>query len=321
MGAQSNSSRWHQLTSWPNLFTALRLLAIPVFLWLLFVRDEKGIAAWLLGGLGATDWVDGWMARRFNQQTDFGAMFDPIVDRLLFLVAVPALIFTDTIPSIVAGLIVTREFTVGVLTVINTVRGRRRDQVTWEGKAGTFLLMFALPMYLGSYSELSYAGLLGWLAWVFVVPGIGYAWYSALFQYLPATWAATVQKMQTPNDLRYSSDHEWVKLEADNRIRLGITDYAQDALGDVVYVDLPEVGHQVARGDAFAEVESTKSVSDIYAPVSGTVTEVNAELTESPERLNEDPYGEGWLCVIELSSGEELNELMDSAAYMELTEA
>ena len=103
--------------------------------------------------------------------------------------------------------------------------------------------------------------------------------------------------MNVPDDLRYTPDHEWARLEG-GQIRIGITDYAQDALGDVVFVQLPEPGAAVQAGESFAEVESTKSVSDIYAPVGGTVVEVNAELADAPQRLNEDPYGEGWLCVI-----------------------
>ena len=126
--------------------------------------------------------------------------------------------------------------------------------------------------------------------------------------------------MNVPESLRYSSDHEWIRVDG-NRIVLGITDYAQDALGDVVFVDVPEVGTEVAIGGTFSEVESTKSVSDIYAPVSGTIAEVNADLGDAPERLNEDPYGEGWLCVIELSDASQLDDLMDAAAYRRLIES
>ncbi|MGI9613494.1 MAG: glycine cleavage system protein GcvH, partial [Acidimicrobiales bacterium] len=97
--------------------------------------------------------------------------------------------------------------------------------------------------------------------------------------------------MQIPDDLRYSSDHEWIRLEDDNRARIGITDYAQDALGDVVFVDLPEVGAEVTAGQSISEVESTKSVSDIYAPLTGRVVEVNGDLAEAPDKLNADPYG------------------------------
>jgi glycine cleavage system H protein len=125
--------------------------------------------------------------------------------------------------------------------------------------------------------------------------------------------------MNVPDDLRYTSDHEWAKLEG-NRVRIGITDYAQDALGDVVFVQLPEPGTTVTAGDSFSEVESTKSVSDIYAPVTGTVVEVNCELGDAPQRLNEDPYGEGWICVLELSDPGSLDGLLDAAAYRKLTE-
>ncbi len=126
--------------------------------------------------------------------------------------------------------------------------------------------------------------------------------------------------MLTPENLRYSSDHEWIKSEDPNRVRIGITDYAQDALGDVVYVELPEVGAKVTVGQSISEVESTKSVSDIYAPVEGVVAEVNVDLTDEPERLNSDPYGDGWICVIELDGDGALDGLMDAAAYVELTE-
>src|SRR5262245_44426554 len=104
--------------------------------------------------------------------------------------------------------------------------------------------------------------------------------------------------MNCPPDLRYSSDHEWARLEG-ALVRVGITDYAQDALGDVVFVEIPETGRAVNAGESFAEVESTKSVSEIYAPIAGTISAVNDELGDAPERINEDPYGEGWICVIE----------------------
>lgn len=126
--------------------------------------------------------------------------------------------------------------------------------------------------------------------------------------------------MKTPEDLKYSSDHEWIKNEDANKVRIGITDYAQDALGDVVFVDLPEVGSTVTVGQSISEVESTKSVSDIYAPVAGVVSEVNADLSDEPERLNSDPYGEGWICVIEVSDQASLETLMDAEAYIKLTE-
>lgn len=125
--------------------------------------------------------------------------------------------------------------------------------------------------------------------------------------------------MDIPDDLRYSTDHEWARTE-DGRVRVGITDYAQDALGDVVFVDLPEVGTHYDRGDSCSEVESTKSVSEIYAPVSGTVVEVNGDLSDNPDRLNEDPYGEGWIFVIQPDDPDQLGELVDAEGYRALIE-
>ena len=125
--------------------------------------------------------------------------------------------------------------------------------------------------------------------------------------------------MNVPDDLRYTSDHEWARSEG-GALRIGITDYAQDALGDIVFVQLPEPGAKVTAGESFAEVESTKSVSDVYAPITGTVTEVNPDLAEAPQRLNEDPYGEGWLCVITPDDDSAVAELLDAGAYAKLIE-
>ena len=126
--------------------------------------------------------------------------------------------------------------------------------------------------------------------------------------------------MNVPDDLRYTADHEWTRIEG-GQLRMGITDYAQDALGDVVFVQLPDPGTKVAAGESFAEVESTKSVSDIYAPVSGTVVEINPDLADSPQRLNEDPYGEGWLCVIAPDEIEAEASLLDAEGYRKLIES
>jgi len=125
--------------------------------------------------------------------------------------------------------------------------------------------------------------------------------------------------MNIPEGLRYTTDHEWVRLEGD-RATIGITDYAQDALGDVVFVQVPEVGVTVESGSTVSEVESTKSVSDIYAPLTGTIAEVNAELADAPERLNQDPYGEGWICVIEAGDLSGVDQLLDAGAYRSLVE-
>jgi glycine cleavage system H protein len=125
--------------------------------------------------------------------------------------------------------------------------------------------------------------------------------------------------MVVPDDLRYSNEHEWARADGP-RVRVGITDYAQDALGDVVFVDLPDVGKEVEAGSLLGEVESTKSVSELYAPVTGRVVEVNTALSDAPERLNEDPYGEGWICDIEMSDDGSLDALLDAAAYRQLIE-
>jgi glycine cleavage system H protein len=125
--------------------------------------------------------------------------------------------------------------------------------------------------------------------------------------------------MNVPDDLKYSSDHEWIRVDG-GRITIGITDYAQDALGDVVFVQVPEQGALVAAGQGISEVESTKSVSDIYAPVAGTIAEVNADLENAPEQLNGDPYGDGWICVIEVEDASAIDGLLDAAAYRKLIE-
>jgi glycine cleavage system H protein len=125
--------------------------------------------------------------------------------------------------------------------------------------------------------------------------------------------------MEFPDQLRYTKEHEWVAVDG-ARGRVGITDFAQDALGDVVFVQLPDVGANVSAMSSIAEVESTKSVSDIYAPVSGTVAEVNAGLESTPEQLNQDPYGNGWIFVIEMSDASQVDSLLDAAAYRRLVE-
>ncbi len=120
--------------------------------------------------------------------------------------------------------------------------------------------------------------------------------------------------MNIPEDLRYTKEHEWVRVEG-NLARIGITDYAQDALGDVVYVDLPAVGASVAAHQPLGEVESTKSVSDVYSPLAGTVVERNAAIDDKPELVNEQPYGDGWLVVVEPSDPNAIEGLLDAAAY------
>jgi len=121
---------------------------------------------------------------------------------------------------------------------------------------------------------------------------------------------------QTPDTLRYTREHEWVELTAAGHARFGITDHAQDALGDIVFVTLPTVGAAVSAGEPCGEVESTKSVSDIYAPVSGRIVSRNDAVETSPETLNSDPYGEGWLAEVEMSDPTALDALLDAAGYL-----
>jgi len=125
--------------------------------------------------------------------------------------------------------------------------------------------------------------------------------------------------VEFPEDLRYTREHEWARREG-SRVRVGITDFAQDALGDVVYVDIPEVGASVQASTPFGEVESTKSVSDVYSPVSGTVAERNPLVDDRPELVNEQPYGDGWLIVVEGAADDALDQLMDAAAYRTFVE-
>ncbi len=120
--------------------------------------------------------------------------------------------------------------------------------------------------------------------------------------------------MNIPADLKYSKDHEWARIEGDVAV-VGITDYAQNELGDIVYVELPEVGTQVEQGKTFGTIEAVKAVSDLFAPVSGEVVEVNEKLNDSPELVNQDPYGEGWMIKIKMSNPDEVNELLSKEDY------
>lgn len=125
--------------------------------------------------------------------------------------------------------------------------------------------------------------------------------------------------MNVPQELKYSNDHEWVRVEGNNAY-IGITDFAQDQLGDIVYVDISaQEGDEVASGEAFGSVEAVKTVSDLFMPVSGKLVEINEELNSAPEKINSDPYGEGWIIKIELSNASELDALLDATAYQEIT--
>ena len=126
--------------------------------------------------------------------------------------------------------------------------------------------------------------------------------------------------MNVPSNLKYTKSHEWVRAEADGTVTIGITDHAQELLGDLVYVELPNVGDRIEAGNASAVVESVKAASDVYSPVTGKVVEVNAALSDKPETINEDAYGEGWIFVIEAEEPDQLNELLSPDDYAELIE-
>jgi glycine cleavage system H protein len=123
--------------------------------------------------------------------------------------------------------------------------------------------------------------------------------------------------MQIPGNLKYTKDHEWTKIEGDTAI-IGITDFAQSELGDIVYVELPEVGAQTKQGESFGTIEAVKAVSDLFAPLTGEVLEVNSELSDKPEVINKDPYGDGWIIKIKFSDKGELEKLLDKSKYEEL---
>jgi cardiolipin synthase (CMP-forming) len=180
----------HKFLTAPNLFTLLRLCCLPVFLYLLFGRDNRAGAAWLLGGLGATDWVDGWLARRFNQVSEFGKVFDPTADRLLFIVAAGGIIVDGAGPTWFIVAVVVREFVLGaVLAVATLFFHMQRFDVSWWGKAATFALMFAVPGFMLGHSD--FPGNTGFeiASWIIGIPGLAISYWVAL-TYIPTIRAS-----------------------------------------------------------------------------------------------------------------------------------
>lgn len=175
----------HQFLTAPNLFTLARLCCIPLFLWMLFTRDNVAGAAFLLGGLGATDWVDGWLARRFNQVSEFGKMFDPTADRLLFIVGIGGIIIKGIDPLWFFWMVVVREVVFGgVIAVATLFFGMKRFDVTWWGKTATFLLMFALPGFMLGTTDFPAHQLFLIAAWLMGIPGLALSYYTAI-TYVP----------------------------------------------------------------------------------------------------------------------------------------
>ena len=168
----------------PNLVTVARLCCLPLFLWLLFGLEDRAAAAWLLAGLGITDWVDGFLARRLGQVSELGKVLDPIADRLLFFVGAGGILVDGSVPTWFAVTVLVRETLVGGATLVLAALGARRIDVTWFGKAGTFGLMIAFPLFLASHSDLWWADTAGVLAWVAGIPGLALSLYAAVL-YVP----------------------------------------------------------------------------------------------------------------------------------------
>lgn len=168
----------------PNVISVVRLLCVPLFLYLLFVRENRAAAALLLAVLGATDWVDGYIARRWNQVSELGKVLDPVADRVMLIVAIVAILLDGSVPPIVALPALARELLVAGATLVLAVLGARRIDVSWYGKAGTFGLMMAFPLFLAANSTVSWAGLAEVLAWICAVPGLALSLYS-LVVYVP----------------------------------------------------------------------------------------------------------------------------------------
>jgi cardiolipin synthase len=177
----------------PNLISFGRLLCVPLFLWLLFGRDNRLAAAWLLAGLGATDWVDGFIARRYNQVSTLGKILDPTADRILLAVGVISILVYGAVPPIIAWLAITREVSVGLLALVLGALKAKRIDVNWWGKTGTFLLMIAFPLFLlGDGHGLAHA-----VAWVVSVAGLLAGWY-AFALYIPQGLQALREGREQP---------------------------------------------------------------------------------------------------------------------------
>ena len=186
------SAASQRLLTLPNVITLVRLACLPLFLWLLFGVEDFATAAWLLGALGATDWVDGYLARRLHQVSDAGKVLDPVADRLLFLVGGGGILLAGCVPVWFGVVVLLRELLVGGTTLVLAALGARRIDVTWWGKAGTFFLMFAFPLFLMSHSDAGYADLAGVLAWLTGIPGLALSLYAAA-RYVPLARAALAE--------------------------------------------------------------------------------------------------------------------------------
>lgn len=184
VAAQSTAIPLQRVLTLPNLVTLVRLACLPVFLWLLFGQEDRAAAGWLLAALGATDWVDGYLARHLGQTSELGKVLDPVADRLLFFVGAGGILIDGSVPAWFAVVVLVREALVGGTTVVLAALGARRIDVTWWGKAGTFGLMVAFPLFLASHADLSWSGVADELAWLAGIPGLALSLYAAV-TYVP----------------------------------------------------------------------------------------------------------------------------------------
>jgi len=188
----------HQVLTLPNLITLARLACLPLFLWLLFGKEDRAAAAALLAVLGITDWVDGYLARHLGQVSELGKILDPVADRLLFLVGAGGILIDGSVPAWFAVIVLVRETLVGGATLVLAALGARRIDVTWFGKAGTFGLMIAFPLFLASHSDLSWADTAGVLAWIAGIPGLALSLYAAVL-YIPIARRALREGRAVPS--------------------------------------------------------------------------------------------------------------------------
>lgn len=192
---ETSRTGWAGVWTLPNLITVVRLGCIPWFLWLLVSQGNRTAAALLLGALGATDWVDGWIARRFDQVSEVGKVLDPTADRLLLVVALVAIVDDGSIPIWFAVLVLVREVLIGLAALLLLMVGVRRIDVTWWGKTGTFALLWAVPCFLAGQSTIGAAWTFEAMAWIFGIPGLAIAWFAA-WGYVPVARSA-IQEWRT----------------------------------------------------------------------------------------------------------------------------
>jgi cardiolipin synthase len=204
LGEEQHEPGGDRILTIPNLITVVRLLCLPLVLWLLFAEENRVAAASLLGALGATDFVDGYIARHFDQASDLGKILDPVADRLLFFVGAGGILVDGSVPVWFAVAILVREVLVAAATLGLAALGARRIDVTWFGKAGTFANMFAFPFFLASESTVGWRDTAWVLAWVSAIPGLVLSWYAAAL-YVPIARRALAEGRQATSRVRSSS--------------------------------------------------------------------------------------------------------------------